>query len=47
MTIPPPIGFGNSQRRTDCTTQFSTRMLPMVELWSTEAMTCPVAAMVN
>ena len=47
MTIPPPRGFGNSQRRTACTVHFSTRALPIVEFCSTDAMTWPDAAMVN
>src|SRR3569832_2306780 len=47
MTIPPPSGFGNSQRRTACTVQFSTLALPIVEFWRTEAMTWPEAAMEN
>src|SRR3569623_1416880 len=47
MTIPPPSGFGNSQRRTAWTVQFSTLALPIVEFWRTEALTRPAAAMVN
>src|SRR3569623_689882 len=47
MTLPPPSGFGNSQRRTAWTVQFSTLALPVVEFWRTEALTRPAAAMVH
>ena len=47
ITMPPSSGFGNRQRRTAATVQLSTRALPIVERSSTDAMTCPVAAMVN
>ena len=45
--MPPPRGFGNSQRRTAWTVQFSTRALPIVEFCSDRRDDLTGAAMVN